>query len=110
MAMYSITDLKPGTAISIDGQPFLVMSSQFGRKSQSKANMQCKLKNLKNKSGHSDNGAPRALLDLAFYRDFQAATYEHNLYDTEYSGWSNASRPRDQAMSLRMPNAGPGPR
>ncbi len=46
MAMYSITDLKPGTAISLDGQPYLVMASQFGRKSQSKANMQCKLKNL----------------------------------------------------------------
>ncbi|HLD71220.1 MAG TPA: elongation factor P [Candidatus Peribacteraceae bacterium] len=45
--MYSITDLKPGRAITIDGQPFLVVSSQFGRKSQSKANMQCKLKNLK---------------------------------------------------------------
>ncbi len=44
--MYSITDLKPGTAISLDGQPYLVMASQFGRKSQSKANMQCKLKNL----------------------------------------------------------------
>ena len=47
MAMYSITDLKPGRAVSIDGQPYLVLSSQFGRKSQSKANMQCKLKNLK---------------------------------------------------------------
>lgn len=45
--MYDITDLKPGTAIQIDGQPFLVINSVFGRKSQSKANMQCKLKNLK---------------------------------------------------------------
>src|SRR3990167_10217079 len=45
--MYTITDLKPGRAISIDGQPYLVLTSQFGRKSQSKANMQCKLKNLK---------------------------------------------------------------
>ena len=45
--MYTITDLKPGRAITIDGQPYLVISSQFGRKSQSKANMQCKLKNLK---------------------------------------------------------------
>lgn len=44
--MYEITDLKPGTAIQIDGQPYLVLSSQFGRKSQSKANMQCKLKNI----------------------------------------------------------------
>jgi elongation factor P len=44
--MYTITDLKPGRAISIDGQPYLVLASQFGRKSQSKANMQCKLKNL----------------------------------------------------------------
>ena len=45
--MYVITDLKPGTAITLEGQPYLVISSQFGRKSQSKANMQCKLKNLK---------------------------------------------------------------
>jgi elongation factor P len=45
--MYVITDLKPGIAITMDGEPFLVLSSQFGRKSQSKANMQCKLKNLK---------------------------------------------------------------
>jgi elongation factor P len=45
--MYTITDLKPGRAITIDGEPYLVIASQFGRKSQSKANMQCKLKNLK---------------------------------------------------------------
>ncbi len=45
--MYTITDLKPGRAITLDSEPYLVLSSQFGRKSQSKANMQCKLKNLK---------------------------------------------------------------
>jgi elongation factor P len=44
--MYEITDLKPGRAINIDGEPFIVISSVFGRKSQSKANMQCKLRNL----------------------------------------------------------------
>ncbi len=45
--MYTITDLKPGRAVTLDGEPYLVLTSQFGRKSQSKANMQCKLKNLK---------------------------------------------------------------
>lgn len=45
--MYTITELKPGRAITLDGDPYLIMSSQFGRKSMSKANMQCKLKNLK---------------------------------------------------------------
>lgn len=45
--MYTITDLKPGRAITLDGEPFLILASQFGRKSQSKANMQTKLKNLK---------------------------------------------------------------
>lgn len=45
--MYDITDLKPGRAITLEGEPFVVVSSVFGRKSQSKANMQCKLKNLK---------------------------------------------------------------
>ncbi|PIP65438.1 elongation factor P [Candidatus Peregrinibacteria bacterium CG10_big_fil_rev_8_21_14_0_10_49_16] len=44
--MYDITDLKPGRAVNLDGTPYLVISSKFGRKSQSKANMQCKLKNL----------------------------------------------------------------
>lgn len=47
MTMYAITDLKLGRAIAIDGEPYIVIASQFGRKSQSKANMQCKLKNLK---------------------------------------------------------------
>lgn len=45
--MYEITDLKPGRAIQIDGEPYVVVNSVFGRKSQSKANMQCKLRNLK---------------------------------------------------------------
>ncbi len=45
--MYTITDLKPGKAVNLDGEPYIVMASQFGRKSQSQANMQCKLKNLK---------------------------------------------------------------
>lgn len=45
--MYTITDLKPGRAITLDGEPYIVLASQFGRKSQSQANMQCKLKNLK---------------------------------------------------------------
>lgn len=45
--MYVITELKPGRAIQLEGIPYLIVSSQFGRKSQSKANMQCKLKNLK---------------------------------------------------------------
>lgn len=47
MALYTITELKPGRAINLDGEPFMVVASQFGRKSQSKANMQCKLRNLK---------------------------------------------------------------
>ncbi|OIO55757.1 elongation factor P [Candidatus Peregrinibacteria bacterium CG1_02_54_53] len=45
--MYVITELKPGRAIQLDGVPYLIVASQFGRKSQSKANMQCKLRNLK---------------------------------------------------------------
>lgn len=45
--MYEITDLKPGKAVNLDGEPYIVVSSVFGRKSQSKANMQCKLRNLK---------------------------------------------------------------
>jgi len=68
--------------------------------------MRRKLKNLKNKSGHSENGAPRALIDLATYRERIAASTANaqHRYDSEYSGWSNASRPRDQAITLRRPN------
>jgi len=68
--------------------------------------MRRKLKNLKNKSGHSENGAPRQLLDEALYREHTAALTVDaaHRYDSEYSGWSNASRPRDQAVSLRPVN------
>ena len=66
--------------------------------------MRRKLKNLKNKSGDSQNGAPRALIDLAQYVEHRSAvTFGSTAprFDSEYSGWSNASRPRDQAISLR---------
>ncbi len=69
--------------------------------------MRRKLKNLKNKSGHSENGAPRQLLDEAVYREHHnnrnvhANTGGSPHYDSEYSWWSNGSRPRDQAISLR---------
>ena len=68
--------------------------------------MRRKLKNLKNKSGHSENGAPRQMIDEAVYRGFRAATvpFHKQRYDTEYSGWSHATRPRDQAISLRQAN------
>jgi len=70
--------------------------------------MRRKLKNLKNKNGHSANGAPRQLLDEAVYRE---ASAKHagltKGYDSEYSGGSNPSRPRDQAISLRSRNVPP---
>lgn len=74
--------------------------------------MRRKLKNLKHKSGHSENGAPRALIDLAAYREHHAkvgflppgTAVNQRVYDSEYSGWSNGGgRPRDQAISLRSP-------
>jgi hypothetical protein len=70
--------------------------------------MRRKLKNLKNKSGHSENGAPRQMIDEAVYREsmnnanvFANTGTDSPHYDSEYSGWSNATRPRDQAISLR---------
>jgi hypothetical protein len=63
--------------------------------------MRRKLKNLKNKSGHSENGSPRALIDLAVYRERTSGSR----FDSEYSGWSHASRPRDQAITIRQPFA-----
>jgi hypothetical protein len=71
--------------------------------------MRRKLKNFRNKNGHSNNGAPRQLVDEAVYREHinnanvvantGGASSPH--WDTQYSGWSNASRPRDQSITLR---------
>jgi hypothetical protein len=71
--------------------------------------MRRKLKNLKNKSGHSENGAPRQLIDEAVYREASGSRNVGYHYDSEYSGLSNAARPRDQAISLRSFNEGGGP-
>ncbi len=71
--------------------------------------MRRKLKNLKNKSGHSENGAPRQMLDEAFYRERRQRDFGGAPFDSEYSGWSHATRPRDQAISLRTPTGPTGP-
>lgn len=70
--------------------------------------MRRKLKNLKNKGGHSANGAPRTLIELAVYREHlnnRIANANDNTksphWDPQYSGWSNGGRPRDHAISLR---------
>jgi hypothetical protein len=73
--------------------------------------MRKRLRNLKNKSGHSDNGSPRQMLDEATYREHRRAvagnTPPH--FDSQYSGWSFASRPRDSAISLRTQVGPSGP-
>lgn len=63
--------------------------------------MRRKLKNLKNKSGHSENGSPRQMLDEALYREHGAAVNSGKHDDSAYAGWSWASRPRDSAISIR---------
>ena len=63
--------------------------------------MRRKLKNLKNKSGASENGAPCSLLDEATYRERRAVAAGHRHQDSNYAGWSHATRPRDQAVSIR---------
>jgi len=67
--------------------------------------MRRKLKNLKHKSGHTENGAYRTLIDMCFYAEHRAAldVNTQRRFDSEYSGWSHASRPRDQAITLRRP-------
>jgi len=81
--------------------------------------MRRKLKNLKHKSGHSENGSPRQMLDEALQREALnnanvgantgGASSPH--WDSQYSGWAHASRPRDFAISLRAitPLAPPPP-
>lgn len=63
--------------------------------------MRRKLKTLRAKQGHTQNGADRTLIDLATYREHGAAVFAGSHYDSEYAGWSWATRPRDQAISLR---------
>lgn len=65
--------------------------------------MRRKLTTLRAKQGHTQNGADRTLIDLALYYQFRAFPAGTHRYDTEYSGWSTAARPRDQAISLRQP-------
>ena len=74
--------------------------------------MRRRLTTLKAKSGHSQNGAPRQLIDEAQYREIQNMRNVFfnagedpgdpaPLFSSQYSGWSHASRPRDQAISIR---------
>lgn len=67
--------------------------------------MRRKLKNLKNKSGATENGASRQQIDEALYYEKRAHNLSGARFDSEYSGWSHASRPRDQAISLRRRTA-----
>jgi hypothetical protein len=71
--------------------------------------MRKRLKNLKHKSGHSENGSPRQLIDETVYRSHMNNVVAHANdgssphWDPKYSGWSNPSRPRDFAIHLRGP-------
>jgi hypothetical protein len=71
--------------------------------------MRRKLRNLKNKSGDSQNGSPRSLIDETVYREHRnhvnaiASASGNPQWDPQYSGWSNASRSRDHAIFLRGP-------
>ena len=69
-----------------------------------KTTLKCKSGGVQNGNGA---GHPRTLIDLATYRE------HHNVvnssghatgaahWDPTYSGWSNPSRPRNYAISLR---------
>ncbi len=73
--------------------------------------MRRKLKNLKHKSGHSENGSPRQLIDETVYRESMnnAQQIQPPHWDPKYSGFSNASRPSDFAIFLRAINTAGGP-
>ena len=65
--------------------------------------MRRKLTTLRAKTGNPLT-ASRSVQDIAQYREHHAAVTAGShpqRYDSEFSGWSNASRPQDQAISLR---------
>jgi len=67
--------------------------------------MRRNLTTLRAKQGHSQNGAPRSLIDDCLYRQINAIHHgglKGMHCDSEYGGWNWATRPRDQAISLRM--------
>jgi hypothetical protein len=69
--------------------------------------MRRKLTTLLAKQGHNRDGHPRQLIDECLYREHAAhvsGLTTQKVYDSAYSGWSHASRPRDYAISLRSPN------
>lgn len=73
--------------------------------------MRRNLTTLRAKQGHSQNGAPRSLIDDCFYRQIRAIRHgglEGTHCDSEYAGWNWATRPKDQAISLRRFPAAPG--
>jgi hypothetical protein len=64
--------------------------------------MRRRLTTLIAKSGHSQNGAPRQLIDETVYREYKHfIAVDVQKWDPAYSGWSNSSRPKDFAVSLR---------
>lgn len=63
--------------------------------------MRRKLTTLRAKQGATQNGASRQQIDEALYREHGAAVNTGRHDDSEYSGWSWATRPRDQAISIR---------
>lgn len=63
--------------------------------------MRRKLTTLRAKQGATQNGASRQQIDEALYREHGAAVNTGRRDDSEYSGWSWATRPRDQAISIR---------
>lgn len=64
--------------------------------------MRRKLTTLRAKQGHSQNGASRTLIDWITYRERANTRFDHThhpYWDPAYSGLSNASRPRDCAIT-----------
>lgn len=65
-----------------------------------KTTLKCKSGGVQNGNGA---GHPRTLIDLATYREHHQVVNSSRAahWDPTYSGWSNPSRPRNYAISLR---------
>jgi elongation factor P len=85
--MYSVAQLKPGVAIIIDGDPYIVTKSEFSKQARQSGSNKCSLRNLKTGAniqqtfGGNDKAEPADLAKARcqfLYADGENCHFMHN--------------------------------